>query len=216
MAEELMLPMFQEAAERIETKEEAERVKNTWATPPTKEEMLTARQALMEELLDLDKHPVNQFSLTRPRECFVLLAPTGPLANGNPVKLGPYHSNNLSSWPLADRIELFNAWLKVPHYGLVIRVLTDEIASEEKKRVMPEKTKLKIRKRNAMKRVLKQYGMFADQFIGAEYERKDWHEWTEADEQLWAEEKAKAFTVKKKKKRKAKGRSTDNDALLKA
>lgn len=79
-------------------------------------------------------------------------------------------------------------------------------------RVMPEATKIILRKRRAMKRILKAYGFLADQFIPQEYTRKGW-EWGPDDDRLWAEENQKAFKAKKIKKKKSTRRNTDNDHL---
>jgi hypothetical protein len=69
-------------------------------------------------------------------------------------------------------------------------------------------------KRNAMKRVIKRYGMLADQFIAREYQTKGW-QWTAEDDGLWAQEQAKAAKpAAPKKKRKQKGVNRDNDELL--
>lgn len=71
---------------------------------------------------------------------------------------------------------------------------------EKKRREMPEHKKVILRKRNAMKRILKRWGLFAPDQIREEYQRKGWSEWGELDEKLWAEELKKWNTVKKKRK----------------
>lgn len=69
---------------------------------------------------------------------------------------------------------------------------------EKPRRQMPEHKKVILRKRNAMKRVLKTWGLFAPGQIKDEYRRKGWVDWDESDDKLWAEELKKWNTVKKK------------------
>ncbi|MBF2055080.1 MAG: hypothetical protein IGS03_16650 [Candidatus Sericytochromatia bacterium] len=105
---------------------------------------------------------------------------------------------------------------QVPGYIRRGRARTIDYIPARKKRArgpLPESTKIIIRKRNAMKRHLRDYGMLADQFIGQEYERKTWL-WGHDDDRLWQEEKAKWLKPKPKRKRGGARRKTDNDEYL--
>lgn len=116
----------------------------------------------------------------------------------------------LAFFPVGNRED------QVPSYMRAARALTTECAparSRGPRGPLPEATKIIIRKRNAMKRHLRDYGLLADQFIGQEYERKNWA-WGHEDERLWQEEKAKWVKPKPKRKRGGGRRKTDNDEYL--
>jgi len=81
------------------------------------------------------------------------------------------------------------------------------------KKLSPEQKTI-LQKRNAMKRVLKRYGFFAEQFIQQEWQRKEW-EWVASDDELWSQEQAKLSRPRRSgKARRAARRKTDNDVFL--
>lgn len=190
-----------------------------WAKPPTAAEMLASRIKLKERLMQL---PENEFVKQRPRDTFIYLAEPSSTATmtgkkkRKVIRLGPFQCFGLNGMPLKDREYVLDIMIQNPTYGYHVDLWSGgQQAQAKPKRTVSEATKLKMRKRNAMKRNIKRFGMLADQFIRSEYEQKGWA-WGKADDQLWAEEKSKASQpkAKQKKKRKIKKRSTDNDQFL--
>jgi len=92
-----------------------------------------------------------------------------------------------------------------------MKCMIDVYTNDAPRKVMPEEKKVKLRIGNMMRRAVKKYGMFAEDFARQECETKGW-EWSE---ETWQRANQPPKQSKKPySKKKRKGRSTDNDELL--
>lgn len=181
------------------------------------------------KLFDLSEFPVNQAPMPRPvlpppwfesmmdkpeADERILNAPRDKwitLGTGNPyVKpqekyvLGPYPTQMIQWLPLKDRVEVRDFMRLHPNLDHFVNVAADD----KPRRVMPEETKVKIRMLNAMRRAVKKYGVFAEEFARDEVAARGW-EWSDETWQRANEPPKQSKKPYGKKKRK--GRSTDND-----
>lgn len=154
----------------------------------------------------MQKPDASEHTKARPRDSWVLLGDGNPYTpNPRRFRLGPYQTQFVEGLPLADRAEVVAFMQANPGLSLLV-----DLASEDKpKRQMPEATKQRIRLLNLMRRCLKKYGMFAEEFARTEVEQRGlpW------DDAAWqkAQKPPKASKVKQAKAAK---RKTDNDDLM--
>lgn len=156
----------------------------------------------------MDKPDASEFTKKLPRDDYVILATGNPYVKPQErYKLGPFQTCFPRGLPLEDRAKVRDFMRLHPHLNVMIDVYVDE----SQRRVMPEETKIKIRLLNMMRRAVKKYGMFAEEFARQECLTRGW-EWSDESWQRanTPPKKSKVQHVKRKKK----GRSTDNDSLM--
>lgn len=159
-----------------------------------------------ESMMDLPD--ATEFVKARPRDCLIVFATGNPYTKPQErYELGPFQTNFAQSLPMEDRAKIRDFMRLHPNLNSMINVYVDEAP----RRVMPEETKLKIRLLNMMRRAVKKYGMFAEEFARQECLTRGW-EWSDESWQRanTPPKKSKVQHVKRKKK----GRSTDNDELM--
>ena len=107
---------------------------------------------------------------------------------------------------LLDELRAQGIW----GYGLHVNLWFDA----QPRRQLPEATKIRIRKLNAMRRFLKRYGFTARHFLDELYAARGWT-WAEEDDQLFARAQLPPKQSKVQKLKRAARRKSENDALLK-
>lgn len=156
----------------------------------------------------MDKPDADERILNAPRDKYITLGTGNPyIKPQEKFVLGPYQTEMIQWLPLKDRAEIRDFMRLHPNLDHFVNVA----AYDQPRRVMPEETKLKIRLLNMMRRAVKKYGMFAEEFARQECLTRGW-EWSDESWQRanTPPKKSKVQHVKRKKK----GRSTDNDSLM--
>lgn len=209
--------------QREQRRQEARPVK--WATPVTRAELVEGTKRMAAKMMNTNVWPEYPKLYDGPRDKYIVLMDYEDMASvmagtrkRRKITLGPFHTSRLECLPLSDRKKVLDVMIANPYFNIVFKSVKEEQAPQARK-LSPESL-LIVRKRKLMKRVLKRFGMFADEMIRRAYEDKEFswavdeqedYLWTEADVKLWAEEKAKFGKPKGKRKKKRKARSTDND-----
>lgn len=159
-----------------------------------------------EKMMELPDAPAHV--LARPRDQYIIMGTGNPYVQPRErYELGPFQTIFANELPMEDRAKVRDFMRLHPTLNHLVNVYVDE----KPRKVMPEETKIKIRMLNAMRRAVKKYGMFAEEFARQECEAKGW-KWSD---ETW--QRANQPPKQSKKpygKKKRKGRSTDNDELL--
>lgn len=156
----------------------------------------------------MEKPEAPEYILNLPRDKYIVMGTGNPYVQPQERHvLGPYQTIFAQDLPLKDRAEVRDFMRQHPNLNHLVAF--DE--SDTPRRVMPEETKIKIRTLNMMRRAVKKYGMFAEDFARQECADRGW-EWSD---EIWQ----RANTPPKKSKKawggkKKKGRSTDNDEFM--
>ncbi len=151
----------------------------TVAEPLTYDELLQAKLRLKAKYMDLERYPESEHAKQTPRDQYVILAEINSVEimagkrKRKAIRLGPFHSTSIMSMGRTDREQVLDAIIAHPTYGYYIDVFANA-ERDQPKRKLSKAQRLLMSKRNAMKRVIKRYGMLADQFIAREYQAKGW------------------------------------------
>lgn len=212
------LHMFAPAEKQIKREERKAEAQQQikWAEPATLAEMIEGRKGMAERSMNTEiwpEHP--ELYQGEPTKWIVLRdfedvgAQMAGKRKAKPlIRLGPFHTRTVEWLPLADRRKVLDVMIKNPWFSCCWE---DERLDKPRRKLDPATLEI-VRKRRVMKRVIKRFGMFADEMIRQEY-KENKMAWGAQDDKLWTEEKAKAANPQRKvtARAKRKARSTDND-----